>query len=591
LNQQQSQIASKPFTYEPSAEHTGCEVFTHDGEVREHWRYVLESLQALGPEGLAERDLKAKRILRDDGATYNIYDSSRTADRSWELDLVPSLISSDDWAKIEAGLLERAELFNLLLRDIYGERHLIRNGVLPPEVLFCHKGFLRACHGVQLPGEHDLIVHAVDLMRDEKGELCVMTDRTQCPSGMGYALENRTVMSRVLPSLFRDSQVHRLAVFFQRLRNTLNSLSQNENPRVVVLSPGAHNETYFEHAYIANYLGLDLVQSGDLVVRNAQVWMKSLDGLTQVDVILRRVDDWYCDPVELRSSSQLGVPNLLSAVRAGNVVIANPLGSGILESPVLLKYLPDISKALLGRELRLPSVSSYWSGDKSDLKYIEANIGDLVIKPIFRGGGAKSILTRDLSTAQQKDLLLRIKATPYEFVAQPLLQTSVTPCHIDGELVSRPSLLRTFAVATDTSYTLMPGGLTRAGEQRDGFAISNQTGAISKDTWVIASEPERKVSLEDTQEATTVASELPRLPSRVVENLFWMGRYAERAEASLRILRTAFMLLNGEENVSPEARRIILGTVTEVSATQPGFSKASDELIANPEPELLSVVR
>ncbi len=571
------------------------EVYTRDGQVREHWQYVLDSLQSLGNQAFAERQEKALRILRDDGATYNIYSEQNSPSRTWGLDLVPALISSEEWASIEAGLLERAELFNLILKDLYGPRELIRKGVIPPEALFAHRGFLRACQNLSLPGEHDLILHAVDMMRDDQGNMCVMTDRTQSPSGAGYALENRTVMSRVLPSLFRDSQVHRLAAFFQKLRAKLNSLAPNleKQPRVVVLTPGAHNETYFEHAYIANYLGLDLVQSGDLVVRNGYVWMKSLDGLTRVDVILRRVDDWYCDPVELRSDSQLGVANLLEVVRAGHVIIANPLGSGVLENPVFLKYLPQMAKALLGRELRLQSVNTYWGGDPKDAEYIQNNLDQLVIKPIFRGNGTRSVITSELTANQRKDMLTLMRERPLEFVAQPMLQASHLPSFVNGELKPRPALLRTFAVASDTSYMLMPGGLTRVAVESSSFIISNQTGSLSKDTWVIASEPERKLDLDEMHE-TLLSSrdqELISLPSRVVENLFWMGRYAERAEASLRILRTVFMLLNGEESISDTCRRILLSAVTEVSSTHPGFVDAPDSLIASPDEELLLVVR
>jgi len=332
-----------------------------DNTPNPHWQNLLERLKTMGSEALVERQIKAQRILRDDGATYNIYDDANVPSQTWGLDLIPALISSEEWSIIESGLLERAELLNALLKDIYGSREMVRHGILPPEALFAHPGFLRPCHGIQMTGEHELIIHATDLMRREDGSMCVLTDRTQAPSGMGYALENRTVMSRVLPSLFRDSQAHRLAAFFQRLRHKLSSMcATHEQPRIVLLSPGAHNETYFEHAYLANYMGLPLVQSGDLVVRNGFVWMRSLNGLSRVDVILRRVDDSFCDPVELRSDSQLGVPNLLEVVRAGRVSIANPLGSGILESPVLLKYLPAMSKALLGREPRMQSVDTYW---------------------------------------------------------------------------------------------------------------------------------------------------------------------------------------------------------------------------------------
>lgn len=379
-------------------------------------------------------------------------------------------------------MLERAELLNALLKDIYGPRDLIRHGIIPPEALFSHNGFLRPCQGIVTPGDQELILHAVDMVRDADGEMCVLADRTQAPSGMGYALENRTVMSRVLPSLFRDSQVHRLATFFQRLRQKLASMSEaHDQPRIVLLTPGAHNETYFEHAYLANYLGFPLVQSGDLVVRNGFLWMKSLDGLSRVDVILRRVDDWFCDPVELRGDSQLGVPGLLEVVRANRVVIANPLGSGVLENPVLLKYLPQISKALLGREPRMKSIPTYWCGDKKDMEYITSHFDQLVIKPISRGVGRSSVLTHTLSKKDREQWLQRIKAQPANYVAQTCLIASHLPTFINGELQPRPAIVRSYAVAFEKSYYLMPGGLTRVGTEEGGFLISAQAGSQSKD--------------------------------------------------------------------------------------------------------------
>ena len=437
-------------------------VHNPSGTVKPHWRYVLESLRDLGADALSDRQLKAHRILRDDGATYHIYDSGSQPDKTWQLDLIPSLIDSDSWSKIEAGLLERAELFNLILKDIYGPRNLIRHGVIPPEMIFGHPGFLRACHGISLPGEHDLIMHSADIMLDASGQPCILADRTQSPSGAGYALENRTVMSRVLPSMFRDSHVHRLAGFFHRLRTKLTSLSPNQDqPRIVLLTPGAHNETYFEHAYLANYLGLHLVQSGDLVVRNGYVWMKSLSGLSRVDVIWRRVDDWFCDPVELKGDSQLGVANLLEVARSGRVVIANPLGSGILESPCLLRYLPEISKALLGREPRLNTVQTYWCGDSQDRAYVLANLNQLIIKQTYYPTGHGCVFGPSLSATQLHELAEKIKANPNLYVAQPELGAMQLPAIIDGGLAPRPSLLRTFPVASETSYTMMPGGLTR----------------------------------------------------------------------------------------------------------------------------------
>lgn len=574
-------IATEELRYRANTE-LADEAVTATGDLKPHWTYLLDSISELGPKAFADRQSKALRILRDDGATYNIYsDPNASGSHTWNLDLVPFVLSSDEWGRIEAGLLERAELFNLLLRDIYGSRDLVRLGVIPPEALFAHRGFLRACQGVRIPGDHELILHSVDLVRGQDGRMLVLGDRTQSPSGAGYALENRNVMSRVFPSLFRDSHVHRLAAFFQRLRAKLTSLSPNQsNPRVAVLTPGAHNETYFEHAYLANYLGFHLVQSDDLVVRNGYLWMKSLDGLSRVDVLLRRVDDWFCDPVELRGDSRLGVASLLEVVRAGNLVIANPLGSGVLENPVFLRYLPEISKQLLGRELRLPSVQTHWCGEADDLSYVLGNLENLVIKPLYRSLDTRSTYGPELGRAALQQLAERIKADPTQYVAQPVLEASHVPTFNHDSLVPRPAILRSFAVASNTSYTIMPGGLTRVGLGERSFMITSQAGSKSKDTWVVASEPERMLNNEHIDEQPgTREADLISLPSRVVENLFWMGRYAERAEAALRMLRTTFMMLNGEERISNLAQNQLLHAVSMLTATPPAAGQSSEEAL------------
>jgi uncharacterized circularly permuted ATP-grasp superfamily protein/uncharacterized alpha-E superfamily protein len=564
-----------------------------DGSVKPEWEYVLGSLRDLGTEVLQEREQKARRILRDDGATFNIYSGEGGPSSTWELDPVPYIIGSEDWARIEQGLLERSELFNLMLRDLYGPRTLVRHGLLPPEALFSHGGFLRACQGIQLPGEHELIMHAVDMVRRADGSMCVLSDRTQAPSGSGYVLENRTVMSRVFPSLYRDSHVHRIASFYQRLRLKLISLSPaDEPPLIVLLTPGGHNETYFEHTYLASYLGFPLVQAGDLIVRNGFLWMKSMDGLKRVDVLLRRVDDTYCDPVELRSDSRLGVPGLLEVVRAGRVVVANPLGSGVLENPVLLKYLPQISKSLLGREPRLHSVKTYWCGDDDDLKFITANIRELIVKPAYRSTGITSVWGGDLNDAQITQLLATLHSKRYQYVAQVRLEKPHIPAFARGTLEPRPSLLRTFSVATEGSYKILPGGLTRIGVDTDSKVISMQSGCPSKDTWVTATEPERSSSVDSAPDSARGSAETPllSLPSRVVENLYWMGRYAERAEASLRLLRTVFVLLHGEEPITPTARKILLQTISDTTMTLPGFASASKQVLADPDKELLRII-
>ena len=565
------------------------EAFTATGEIRSHWKYLLESLQSLGADAIEERQKKVRRILRDDGATYKIYDEPN-ANQTWQLNPVPLLISSEEWSQTETALVERAELFNALLLDIYGDRKLIQQGIIPPELLFSHAGYLRPCHQVKMQGDHQLILHGVDLVRGPDGKMKVMADRTQAPSGAGYALENRTVMNRVFPSLFRDSHVHRLSLFFARLRQKLHDLNPNGGiARIVVLTPGAYNETYFEHAYLANYLGFQLVQGSDLTVRNGYVWMKSLDGLKRVDVILRRVDDVYCDPVELKGNSQLGVPGLLEVVRMGNVAIANPLGSSVLENPALLRYLPAISRALLGRELQMDSVKTWWCGDKDDLEYVCANLKNLLIKPTYRKPGLYEVYGADLDDTKLQAWQNRIRKHPYQFAAQEYVVSAHAPTWHQGDFAPRASILRTFAVASEPSYAVLPGGLTRVNLDADKKIISNQRGSVSKDAWVLASEPEKHVTLRtpETQQAQEGVGELP---SRVVENLFWMGRYAERAESALRMLRTVFLQLNKTEALPDAICRTLLKAVTDVTSTYPGFSSFDKALLNNPEPEMISII-
>lgn len=588
MDNQPSPNNSSAFNY-PSP-HAGVdEAYDVEGNIRPHWRYLLHSLQTLGQEAIEERQKKARRILRDDGATYKIYDEPDT-NQSWQLNPIPLLINSDEWNQIETALIERAELFNLLLQDIYGERSLIRRGVIPPELLFSHHGFLRPCQNLKLQGAQQLILHGVDLVRAPDGQMRVMADRTQAPSGAGYALENRTVMNRVFPSLFRDSHVHRLSLFFARLRQRLQELNPNGGiARIVVLTPGIYNEAYFEHAYLANYLGFQLVQGGDLSVRNGYVWMKALDGLKRVDVILRRVDDIYCDPVELKGDSRLGVPGLLEVARLGHVAIANPLGSSVLENPALLRYLPAIAQALLGRDLRMPSLKTWWCGNSDDLEYVCRNLKYLLIKPTYRRPGLYEVYGADLDDKKLQAWQNRIRKNPMQFVAQEYIAGAQTPTWHQGQIKPRASVLRTFAVASESSFSVMPGGLTRVNLDADKKIISNQRGSVSKDTWVLASEPEKQISLRtlDSQSSTEGSS---ALPSRVVENLFWMGRYAERAESALRLLRTVFIQLNKTEKLPDAVCRTLLGAVTHVTATYPGFTSLQPELLKNPEPEMIAII-
>ena len=566
------------------------------GAVRDHWESTLTSLNGLGSDNLAARESKAQRILRDDGATYKSYTDR---ERTWNLDTVPLIIDSDKWALIEAGISQRSELFNRLFNDIYGPQELIRQGVIPPEVVFSHPGFLRPCFGIKQPSEHALILHGVDLVRTSEGNICVIADRTQAPSGAGYALENRTVMSRVFPDLFRQSQVQRLATFFQTLRVKLNSLSPDDHlPNIVVLTPGSSSESYFEHAYLANYLGYSLVQGRDLTVRNGYVWMKSLSGLSRVDVILRRVDDFYCDPAELKSDSYLGVPGLLEVIRGGKVVLANPLGSGILESPLFLKYLPAISQALLGEQLLLPSVKTWWANDPVDRDYMLTNLSSLLIKLVYQKKGQINILGSQLSAAQLIELREKIRQKPLKYVAQEVIVPSHAPTWQQHEFSPKPVIFTSFCVAGDKAYSVMPGGLTRVCQTVEDPLASYGQSALSKDTWVLSKGSVRHLSLRsDKSKHESMADDQEQnLSSRIVENMFWLGRYAIRAEYALRLLRTIFLQLNNADQLSEKTYQVILLTVTEVTETFPGFtandkdSNIETALFKDPEAELMSVI-
>jgi uncharacterized circularly permuted ATP-grasp superfamily protein len=371
-----------------------------------------------------------QRELRENGVTYNVYDDSRGMNRPWQLDPVPLLVQAEEWRLLERGLSQRAYLLNLVLDDLYSTRSLVRQRVLPPEVVYRNPGFLRPCHGSLPRGSRWLHLYAADMGRDPSGNFCVLSDRTQAPSGMGYALENRIVLSRVFPSLYRDCRVQRLASFFHTLLELIQRLSprSHERANAVVLTPGPYNETYFEHAYLARYLGLPLVEGGDLTVRSNQVFLKTLGGLSRIDVILRRTDDSFCDPLALRPDSSLGVAGLVAAVRSGNVAVLNALGSGAAESLALLSYLPSLCRFLLGEELILPSPQLTWLGERGALAYAEQHFSELVFKSAFpRLAASEPVIGAELSERAREQFIAQLRAEPSEWVAHERLEMSTSP--------------------------------------------------------------------------------------------------------------------------------------------------------------------
>jgi uncharacterized circularly permuted ATP-grasp superfamily protein/uncharacterized alpha-E superfamily protein len=536
------------------------EMSSSAGQTRQHCEGLVRSLESLGRSELSSRWEGAKRAIRENGVTYNVYGDPQGVDRPWTLDMLPLLIEPAEWSRIEGALLQRSRLFNLILADLYGAQRLLREGLLPPSLVLANPAFLRPCHALKVP--HDIYVHllAVDLARSPDGQWRVLADRTQAPSGAGYALENRIVLSRSLPEAFRDCHVQRLGAFFRAHRDGLMALApaaRRNHPRVVLLTPGPFNETYFEHAYLARYLGFTLVEGGDLTVRDSRVYIKTLEGLRQVDVILRRLDDSFCDPLELRSDSTLGVAGLVEAVRAGHVTMANALGSGLVEAAGIAVFLPELCRQMLGEELLLAPARSWWCGHPDDLQYVLAHLDDVVIKPAFPPASRQPVFGRTLS-AEQKELLRgSLRARPEDYVAQSEVALSTAPVWNGRESEPRQMVLRVYVASNGDATVVMPGGLTRVGAASNIPIVTMQRGGGSKDTWIVSDGPVTAVSLLAPTRLTVRRERLDaELPSRVADNLFWLGRHIERAEQIVRLLRSLVTYIT-REDISEEVPELV----------------------------------
>jgi len=571
------------------------EVFDERGEVRSYWHVCLQSLKELGLPQLTRRWADAHHLIRENGVTYNVYGDPRGLERPWQLDPIPLILAPAETDALAVGLVQRGRLLEALLRDLYGPQQTLACGLLPPEFVYANPAFLRSCHGAAVPGGRYLHLYAANVGRSVAGSFWVLGDRTQSPSGAGYALENRLVLSRTLPETFRDCRVQRLALFFRTLRDTLRGLAPHNryNPRIVLLTPGPYNETYFEHAYLARYLGYTLVEGGDLTVRDNRVFLKVLGGLQPVDVIFRRLDDDFCDPLELRPDSFLGVPGLVQAVRSGNVAVANALGSGLLETTALLAFLPQLCRHLLGEELRLPSVPTWWCGDREACARVLDHLDELVVKPALPGLGMEPVIGAELTREQLDELAGKIRARPREYVAQERLPLSTTPVLVGNRFQPRHLVLRSYLAADGDSFVLMPGGLTRVSASAETRVVSMQRGGGSKDTWVLSVGPVSNFSLLHpgglTVELTRGGSDLP---SRVADNLYWLGRYAERAEGLTRLLRCILLRLTETPGLTdvPELP-VLLRTVSRLSECYPGFlGDGPAARLAAPETELLALI-
>lgn len=523
------------------------EMVDERGRPRAHWVGFLDQLAALPAGAMLDRSFFVDEALASDGVSHNAHAGPGAASRPWELDLLPLVLPADEWRGIAAAVAQRARLLDAVLRDVYGPQTLLAEGLIPPALVFGQRGFLWPAHGVQPPGGAMLHLYAADLARSPDGGWWVIADRTRGPAGAGYALQNRITLARALPDAFRELHVEPLAPFFTALSDSLFRVSptHGEAPLAVLLTAGPATDTYFEHAFLARHLGFPLVEGQDLVVRGDSVYLKTLHGLRRVHAILRRLEDASCDPVELRADSVLGVPGLLHVVRAGNVVVANALGSGVLESGAFTAYHAGVSERLFGEELAMRSIATWWCGEEAALEHVAAHLDQLVVKPAYPSIRAEPVFGHTLDAAGRRHLLERVRAQPHAWVAQEWVRLSQAPTWSrEGEiLVPRAATIRVFAVSTPTGWSVLPGGLTRVAPH-DGDVVSMKWGGSSKDTWILADRPVVRVPLRRPRLGVDdVVQGAIDIPSRVGEGLFWMGRYAERCEGLARLARAALVRL------------------------------------------------
>ena len=563
-----------------------------DDAISRAWQTFIGTLDIAsgrGPSDLNARTANLQRQVRDNGITYNVYAAADQPQRPWSLDLFPLMVEAREWPQISAGVLQRMHLLESIMADAYGPQKLVRSGLLPAALVQGHPAYLPAMHGVAPVGGRYLSLAAFDLARGPDGCWWLLSQRTQAPSGLGYLLENRQLVSRQFPAAFESFPVQRLAETYRTLIDGLKARSPaGASAHIALLTPGPYNETYFEHAYLARYLGLSLVQGNDLTVRDEKLYLKTLQGLQPVHGLLKRVDDDWLDPLELRADSTLGVPGLLQAVRSGHVLVANTPGSGFLESNALLGFMPALARELLDEALQLPAIPSWWCGEAAALQDVLPRMHQCVIKPTYPyhtdRQSFEPVLGHTLSPAQQLEWAQRIQHDPDAHTLQSWLPLSHQPTwHQDADgsscIQSRPVVLRVFAVAdAQGGWHVLPGGLARLGTQ-EGIA-SMQRGGSSADVWVQAESPNQQQSQSQSQSqgggqgqstlAHNAAAQRQRLvTSRAAENLFWMGRYTERTENTLRLVRLSLEIL-GSEN---QNQALLLNFITDM-ATRHGLVRA-----------------
>lgn len=530
------------------------EAVTAAGKPRPQWKALIEQLDGMGQADLLHRWQQAQTQIERDGVTFNPHDDG-AGSRPWMLDAIPMVLAKSEWTDVSTRICQRARVLEALLQDLLGEQRVLKESLIPPELLFAHPAWYPSYQTLSREGQRLLTYCVTDIARASDGKWWATGDRTRSPFGLGYVLENRLITTRMLATVFRKLPIQRLAGFYSALKEQLRKQAPRfrENPRIVLWTKGPQSRGYFEDSYLARYLGYTLAEGDDLAVRDNSVQLLTLGGLLPVEVLLRRVDDDDSDAIELNPKSRVGISGLLDVVRGGRISVANCLGSRLVESPAFLPFLPAVSRMLLGEELQMPTVATWWCGDAQERSYVVENIDELMIRPAFRMSDTEPVIGNRLSSTEKQDLIKLINAKPQQFVGQEIVTRSTTPVLTESGVQPWSVGLRSYSVATEDGFETMPGGLVRVSPDSNSLNFTMTAGERTQDVWVLAQGPvEYKSLLEKVSTQLKPRRSGAELPSRVADNLFWLGRYSERAEQTARLLRTLFIHLESEDKDGPE---------------------------------------
>jgi len=551
------------------------ELFDEDKNIREYWREILADIENSGLEKLQKKQEEIDWHLEDNGVTYNTYnDLDEQISRKWSLDPIPFVITNDEWQNIKKGLEQRAKLFNLILRDLYSEQKLIKENIIPAEVIYGHKGFATEVYNFGNKENFNLYFYATDIARGPDGKMWVIKDKTQAPSGLGYAIENRLTMNVISKDLYPNIDINRLSSFIEEFKNLLNELTDGDISTAALLTPGPHNETYFEHSYLSSYLGINLVQGGDLLSKNGALWLKSLSGLKKINTLLRRVDDKSCDPLELDNSSQLGVAGLVESVRQDNLNMMNPIGSAILENIGINPFMEKIAQYFLKEDLILPQIATWWCGQQKELDFVLKNLQDFIIKKIDKSDEVDIYFPKKMSLHELEILRKMLQKNPNQYVAQEEVDFSTVPYYANNSITPRNAVIRTFALKKDDNYVVMNGGLVRASDTKENLLAPSKTGGTSKDLWILGKDSNNDSPI-NFLTSKYVETSIDEISTPKAENLFWLGRNLARSISTTRLILHVIKKITNfyryEVVTSKESQKITQNALTHMTMTYPGF--------------------